>query len=162
MRIVTNSSPLIAFASLKQLDLLALIFTEIYIPQAVFDEITVWRKPYSQQLKTFAKDRVKPTPNPIAVQLLTKDIDRGEAEAIVLALENGIKDILIDDPKGRRIARVNGLYPIGTIGVLLEAKRLSHIDQIKPYLDELITHRIRIGKNLYQQALKLAGDFGEK
>ena len=34
MRIVTNSSPLIALAILEQLDLLTLIFTEIYVPPA--------------------------------------------------------------------------------------------------------------------------------
>jgi predicted nucleic acid-binding protein len=158
MRIVTNSSPLIAFAILSQLDLLTLIFSEIYIPQAVFNEVSVWSKPYSRQLKAFSKGRVRSTHNPIAVQLLRKDVDLGEAEAIVVALENGIEDILIDDPKGRRIAQVNGLYPIGTVGVLLEAKRLDHISQVKPHLDKLIANRIRIGKNLYRQALKLAGE----
>ncbi len=158
MRIVTNSSPLIAFAILDRLDLLALIFAEIYVPQAVFTEVSAWGKPYSRQLKAFSKGKIKPVQNTIAVQILTKDIDLGEAEAIALALERGIKDILIDDPKGRKIAEVNGLYPIGTVGVLLEAKRLDHISQVKPDLDKLIANRIRIGKNLYQQALKLAGE----
>ena len=158
MRIVTNSSPLIAFAILDQLDLLALIFAKIYIPQAVFTEVSAWGKPYSRQLKAFSMDKVKSVQNTIAIQLLTKDVDLGEAEAIALALERGIEDILIDDPKGRKIAQLNGLYPIGTIGVLLEAKRLGYISQVKPHLDKLIANRIRIGLNLYQQALKLADE----
>jgi predicted nucleic acid-binding protein len=123
MRIVTNSSPLIAFAILDQLDLLTLVFTEIFVPQAVATEVSTWGKPYSRQLKAFSKDRVKSVKNTIAVQILSKDVDLGEAEAIALALESGLKDILIDDAKGRKIAAVNGLYPTGTIGVLLEAKR---------------------------------------
>jgi predicted nucleic acid-binding protein len=158
MRIVTNSSPLIAFAILNQLDLLTQIFAEIYIPQTVFNEISVWGKPYSRQLRAFSKGKVKSAQNTIAVQFLNKDVDLGEAEAIVLALEIGIEDILIDDPKGRKIAQLNGLYPIGTIGVLLEAKNLGYISQIKPDLDKLIANRIRIGKNLYQQALQLADE----
>lgn len=158
MRIVTNSSPLIAFAILNQLNLLALIFSEIYVPQAVFTEVSVWGKPYSHELRAFSKDKVKTVQNTIAVQLLSKDVDLGEAEAITLALESGIKDILIDDPKGRKIATVSGLFPIGTIGVLIQAKRLGHVSQVKPDLDKLIANRIRIGKNLYQQALKLAGE----
>jgi uncharacterized protein len=143
MRIVTNSSPLIAFAILDRLELLTLIFAEIYIPQAIVAEVSARDKPYSRELKAFSKDKVKSVHNIIAVQLLSKDVDLGEAEVIVLALENGIKDVLIDDPKGRKIAALNGLYAIGTIGVLLEAKKLGQISQVKPNLDKLITYRIR-------------------
>jgi predicted nucleic acid-binding protein len=158
MRIVINSSPLIAFAILGHLDLLTLIFSEIHIPRAVFTEVSAWNKPYSRQLKTFAEAKVKSVQNTIAVQILSKDVDLGEAEVIVLALESGIKDVLIDDAKGRKIAAVHGLYPVGTVGVLLDAKRLGYIGQIQPELDKLITNQIRISKNLYQQALKLAGE----
>jgi len=158
MRIVSNSSPLIAFAVLEQLDLLTLIFAEICVPPAVFTEVSAWSKPYSRQLKVFLQGKVRPVKNTIAVQILGKDVDVGEAEVIVLALENGIKDVFMDDAKGRKIAAVNGLYPIGTVGVLLEAKRFGHITEIKPNLDRLIVNRIRIGKELYQKALELAGE----
>lgn len=158
MRIVTNTSPLISFAVLSRLDLLPQIFDEIYLPQAVLNEVSIWGKPYSRQLKAFSNDKVMPVRNKIAVQLLTKDVDLGEAEAIALALENKIEDVLMDDPKGRKIAQLHGLYPIGTIGVLLEAKKLGYINQVKPQLDKLVAHKIRIGKNLYQQAFELAGE----
>lgn len=52
----------------------------------------------------------------------------------------------------------NGLHPIGTIGVLLQAKRLGHIEAMKPCLDELISEKIRIGNKLYLQALELANE----
>ncbi len=51
MKIVADSSPLIGFAILDQLDLLTLIFSEIYIPQAVLAEVSIWNKPYSRQLR---------------------------------------------------------------------------------------------------------------
>jgi len=158
MKGVTNSSPLIGFAILNRLNVLSLIFEELYLSQAVFDEVSAWSKPYSRKLKMFSKDKVKPVQNKIAVQLLSKDVDLGEAEVIALALENGIKNVIIDDAKGRKIAQLHGLYAIGTIGVLLEAKRLGHISQVKPDLDKLIANKIRIGRNLYQQALKLADE----
>lgn len=82
MRIVTNSSPLIAFAILGQLNLLTLIFTEIYVPQTVFIEVSAEGKSYSRELKVFSKGKVKSVKNTIAVQLLSKDVDLGEAEAI--------------------------------------------------------------------------------
>ena len=158
MRVVSNTSPLISLAILGHLDLLSLIFTEGYVPQAVFDEASAWGKPYSRQLKQFTQDKSKPVQNKLAVQLLSKDIDLGEAEVIALALETGIEDVLLDDFKGRQLARLHGLSPIGTIGVLLQAKKAGHINELKPNLDKLIANRTRIGANLYQQALQLADD----
>ena len=75
-----------------------------------------------------------------------------------MALERHIPDILIDDFKGRRIAFFNGLFPIGTIGGLLQAKEKKLIDKIKPLLDILIENDIRIGKSLYRKALNLASE----
>lgn len=156
--IIADSSPLIAFAILNQLELLTVLFSEIYLPPAVLMEISVWSKPYSQQLREFARDKVKPIENQQAVKLLAKDVDVGEAEAIVLALENGIENIFMDDFKGRKMAQLKGLSPIGTVGALLQAKRNGYLNQIKPSLDKLIVHQIRIGKSLYTQAIQLAGE----
>ncbi len=61
--------------------------------------------------------------NEVAVGLLKKDVGLGEAEVIILALENGIENLLIDDHKGRKIAQTQGLNLVGSIGVLLQAKR---------------------------------------
>jgi len=44
MRIVTNSSPLIAFAVLERLEWLPLLFSEICIPPQVLAEISCWSK----------------------------------------------------------------------------------------------------------------------
>jgi len=59
MKIVADSSPLIGFAILDRLDLLTLIFSEIYIPQAVLAEVSIWDKPYSPELKAFSMNRLK-------------------------------------------------------------------------------------------------------
>lgn len=156
MIIVSDSSPLICFAILGMLDVLNDIIKEIVVPTAVYEEIAVPQKPYSEEIKLFLKDRVVPVENKVAVKLLEKEVDPGEAEAIVLAIEKNISDVLIDDPKGRRAARTHGLFPVGTIGVLLQAKRTGKIKQIKPLLDKLIKNRIRIGVSLYQKTLELA------
>ena len=153
MRIVVNSSPLIAFAILQKLNLLPILFTDILIPQAVYDEVTEHGKPHAESLRVFAQGKVVSAQNQMAVQLLTQDVDRGESEVIVLALENGITDVLIDDAKGRRFASLNGVNPIGTVGILLRAKQQGHIELIKPLLDLLIANRIRIGADLYTRAL---------
>ena len=160
MIIVTDSSPLISFALIKRLDLLPKVFKEIYIPKAVYDEIIIWNRPYSTLLKKFAvkENKIKYVKNKPAVNLLRKDLDLGEAEAIALALELNIKNILIDEHKGRKIAASNGLFVVGTIGVLLKAKKEGYIVSVKSLLDELINNKIRISRNLYIKALELAGE----
>lgn len=128
------------------------------MPPAVFMEATKEDKPHAERIRAFAQRFVVAAQNQLAVQLLLNDIDRGEAEAIVLAFEKNVPDILIDDAKGRRVAQLNGLHPIGKIGVLLQAKRTGHIPTIKPLLDTLIANRIRISERLYREALALAGE----
>lgn len=92
------------------------------------------------------------------MQKFNNDVDLGEAEAIALALEKDITNILIDDAKGRRFAQAKGLLPVGTIGILLQAKRQGLIPEIKPFLKTLKSNRIRISSLLMQQSLHLAGE----
>ena len=156
MIIVADSSPLVSLAILEKLELLEKLFDDVYIPQAVFDEITVSGKPFSHALREFSKRKTKRVKNRVALSILMDDLDKGEAEAIILALENGIDDILIDEHKGRRIAKTKGLHPIGTIGILLQAKRDGLINAIHPFLKKLVENNIRISSGLYKQALELA------
>ena len=67
--------------------------------------------------------------------------------------------MLIDDLKARKIASLRGLKVIGTIGVLLDAKRKGLISEIKPLLEELMAEKIRISKELYNHALTLATEY---
>ncbi|NQV19074.1 MAG: DUF3368 domain-containing protein [Armatimonadetes bacterium] len=162
MIIIADSSPLISFAILNNLEMLDNIFDEIYVPVAVYNELTNFKKPYSLKLKEYLKNKVATVKNTDLVKFLTNEIDLGESEAIALALEKKIQDILIDDFRGRKIAELNGLFPIGTVGVLLQAKKQKLIKEIKPLLDLLIQNDIRIGKPLYNESLVLASEKLEK
>ncbi|MFQ5639060.1 MAG: DUF3368 domain-containing protein, partial [bacterium] len=45
------------------------------------------------------------------------------------------------------MAQAQGLHPIGSIGVLLQAKKTGCIHEVKPRLDKLLANKIRIGTN---------------
>ena len=53
------------------------------------------------------------------------------------------------------IVAANGLHPIGTIGVLIQAKKTGLIENIKPYLDKLMRNNIFISDKLYSSSLKI-------
>ena len=153
MRMVSNSSPLIALAKIGRLNLIGY---EIIIPKAVFEEITRARREYARELYNWGRNRVSVVKNRRAVEYLELVLDRGEAEVIVLAEEIEADAVLIDDLKGRKTAMLRGLTVIGTIGVLLDAKERGLVDDVKPLLDELIRKKIRISRELYNHALELA------
>ena len=138
-RAVVNAGPLVALALLDQLDLLPALFAECWMPQTVFNEVTVAGigKPGAASLQSAAwqaRVRVSPIPDP----LLVMELDAGEAEVISLARQLSPCLAIIDERRGRRIAqRVYGLPVKGTAGILVEAQRRGLISGVRPRLLEL-------------------------
>ena len=67
---------------------------------------------------------------------LVEILDPGEASAILYSLSNDFLPILIDDNKGKRYARKQGIPVIGTAGVLIKAKKEKIIPLVRPiFLD---------------------------
>ncbi|RJP24213.1 MAG: DUF3368 domain-containing protein [Candidatus Omnitrophota bacterium] len=143
---VCDSACLIALGRIDRAEILACSFDAVFIPPAVQEEIgysTDWLM-------------VKPVQNISMARALGTQIDKGESEAIALASELGETFVVLDDKKARRVARQLALQVIGTIGVLLRAKKKGIIADVKPILDSLNAADFRIGDSLYQQAMKLA------
>ena len=155
MKIVSNSSPLIALAKIEKLDILEY---DLVIPKAVFNETTEPEKEYMKELYEWGKDKVVGVRNRKAVEYLELILGKGEAETIVLSEELNADAVLIDDLKARKIARLRGLKVIGTIGVLLDAKERGRVHEVKPLLEELMKNKIRISEELHDHALELANE----
>jgi predicted nucleic acid-binding protein len=97
--------------------------------------------------------------NQALVTALRRDLDRGEAETIALALELKADLALLDEKEGRHAARRLGLYVIGVVGILLEAKASGMIDAVRPHLRALRqTAGFYLSEPLYRHALALAGE----
>jgi len=143
---VSNSTCLIALERINRLNILAESFQTIMIPPAVKEEVGL-------EIDWLI---VKPVKNKAVITSLNTQIDIGESEAIALAME--LKDVyvLLDDKKARRIAKQIKLKVIGTIGLLLRAKRKGIIKQVKPILDELQNAGFRLTETLYKEALHIA------
>ena len=124
MPVVSNSTPLIHLAKIDKLDLLKEFFGEVFIPEAVYRECVLEGKGSEDSEPIEKADWIKVVriKDETLKKSLMLELDEGESEAIVLALEVNSELLLIDDYDGREIARALGLKVTGTIGVLLKAK----------------------------------------
>lgn len=159
--IVSNSTPLINFAAIRRLDILEQLFTTIYIPEAVENELFEKGRHYpsATELEQATFIVTKEVKNVMLSDTLKLDLDDGEAEAITLALEQNAELLLLDEITGRMIAETHDIPFTGSIGCLVEAKRTGIITSIKPLLDAMQTDaRFWINTRLYHAILKANGE----
>jgi predicted nucleic acid-binding protein len=132
--VVSDSSPIIGLAGVGQVELLRLLFGEVVIPPAVREELLSGPRG-AAALEASPWIRVEPIHDQQMAAELYAELDRGEAEAIVLAVELGAELLLIDERRGRAAAERRGLSAMGIVGVLLEAKSAGIIASVRPMLD---------------------------
>ena|GEM_PF-796920 len=166
--VVIDASCLICLWDLDLLPKLALRYSAVYIPRHVIDEAR--RKGRAKKrLQEIINEydallKVCDVGNPYDTQLLydrflnpESPIDRGEAEVIIQARERGISDVLIDDQRGRKTAKLHTLNVRGTLGVLVELKQTGVIEAVKPLVEKL-GHKLRVKPLLLQQELEKVGE----
>lgn len=160
MIVVADAGPLIALAQIGQLGLLRSLYRRLYVPPSVRDEVVVagCGRPGSDELASVAWVEVRAPRDTTAVDLLRERLDAGESQAIVLAIELGAALLLIDEARGRRLAEARGLPKIGTLGMLVVAKRRGLITAVTPLLNELGAQGFRMSVDLYRTAQALAGE----
>lgn len=139
MIVASNTSPLINLAAVSHLNLLQELYGTIYIPQAVYDEIVIDGVGQAGANEVDQADwiKIEPVINQPMVSSLQTDLDVGEAEAIVLAVELNADLLLLDERKGRLVAHRLGLNYIGLLGLLIRAKQEQLISDVKPTMDRL-------------------------
>jgi predicted nucleic acid-binding protein len=115
---VADAGPLHYLALIKRADVLGELFERILIPEAVRAELLHVNAPPDAKSLMFAPPSwIQFRSVQDSTKLATR-VQRGEAEAVRLAIENQIEIVLIDDSEGRKLTRQHGLIPIGTVGIL--------------------------------------------
>jgi predicted nucleic acid-binding protein len=159
--VVSNTSPLTNLAAIGLFDLLHRLYGQVYIAQGVWDELGAGGTHWPGYVEAARASWIKrcAVRNQDLVIALQRDLDRGEAESIALALEQRADLILLDEQEGRHAAQRLGLPVIGVIGVLLDAKARGTLGLVRPALDALRQEAgFYIDSLLYERALTLAGE----
>jgi len=159
--IVADSSPLISAARAHRLCLVRKVYRTLILPEAVYNEIVIQgrSKPGASEIKKAKNEwiQVMTVQNRQAVQNLQVKFGIGESEAIVLAEE--LKTTLLADEAAVILeARRRGIPLTSTIMMLFEAKTKGFTPSIKKELDKFIKAGFRIDEELYQNALRQAGE----
>ena len=161
--VVSDTTAITHLARIDALHIIQQLYSAIYIPEAVYNELTARgdKIPGAKEARSFPWIKTQKVINVERVQALSRYIDLGESEAIALAQEIGADLLIIDEKVGRMHAKSAGLEITGMIGILLMAKERNIIPKVRPFLDKLISTRFKLGIKLYNQALSIAGEHGE-
>lgn len=147
--IISDTTILIALENINKLWLLEKLYKEIKITPEVKEE-------FGEPLPKWIK--IKEVSDKEKIRILELELDLGEASAIALALEHPESLLIIDEKKGRKIAKAMGIAITGTLGVIVKAKEKRILDKVKPILDELESANFRISNSLKATVLKQTGE----
>ncbi|PIE79086.1 MAG: DUF3368 domain-containing protein [Candidatus Delongbacteria bacterium] len=157
-KVISNTTPILSLFKIDKLGILKELYDRVIIPFAVYEEIEQGKeKPYYQDLRKLDWIDIKSIKNEKS-RLYFLDLDKGEAEVLILSGEENADLVIIDELLGRRYAKQMNINLTGTIGILLKAKSKGIIPSVKELLFELREKGSWINPKLIMKILKLAGE----
>jgi predicted nucleic acid-binding protein len=155
---VTNASPLIYLGRTSNLHLLESCARNVCVPDVVVGELRAGQnEPAAQAVDTCGWLKV------VSVETVPSDIQvwnlgAGESAVIAWALANPGTRVVIDDREGRRCAAQLGIRVVGTLGLVLAAKRRGLVPAARPVVEELIASGLYLSEEIVNGALALVGE----
>lgn len=146
--IISDTSSLIILTKLNRLVLLEHIFEKVIIPKRVAMELQAKEDDVYQTIMQSTLFEVVNSKDIELLALLDEVLDYGESEALVLASERKLI-LLIDEKKGRKIAKSMGIKIIGFLGVLLLNYRHDYLK--KKEVEDILFQADQLGFRLSER-----------
>lgn len=157
MIVVSDTTPVISLMKAGQLELLRQLFGVVYIPETVYRELTD-NEAFPEEVRMVQECEflyMQKVDNGKSVAILQNftGLDAGESEAIILADEMNSDVLLMDERKGRQVAKKLGIRITGTIGILTQAfdEGILTKEDVERCIERLKESGIRISEKLYQR-----------
>ena len=147
--VIAHAGPLNALARIGRIELLRLLFGGAVVPVAVMEEMQLdSRRPGADTLRAARN----------AGWLSSKRSIPAKPRPSCSPKTSPANSLLIDERRGRAIARHRGIPVVGTAGVLLNAKRNGQLAAVTPELERLSQNGYRLAPALVEQIRRLAGE----
>jgi predicted nucleic acid-binding protein len=147
--IIADSSCLILLDKIEELELLKHLFGKVIITSIIAEEFGVALPDWIL---------IKDAENKNYQNILELSLDKGEASAIALAVEQTDCLLILDDQKARKLAAELKLKYTGTIALLVEAKLKGYIKSVHPILNKIRKTNFHLTPELEKKILKSAGE----
>lgn len=124
------------------------------MPEAVYRELTgnPAYKEEAEMIRSYDFLSVMAVENTKSVNILrtVTGLDAGESEALIMYDEQGADLLLMDEHKGRSIAKKLRVSYIGTAGILMLAydKGIIQSENVKNCIDIMLANGIRLDKKI--------------
>jgi predicted nucleic acid-binding protein len=157
-KIVLNASPLILLSNGDLVFILPKLFSEIVVPEAVWQEIT--GGPHTDRaahllpkLDWLKQERVTPVPD-----VIRWDLGPGETEVLSFAIQQPTYTPVLDDMLAKKCARSLGIQTLGTGSILILAKDRGLIESVEETLRQLQSIGLWISESVIQLLKRKAGE----
>ena len=154
--VITNTSPLFYLHQINRIDLLQTLYSQITVPAAVQRELEAGQAQGLSIPNLNNLDWITLTSAKASFLPNVTDLGEGEAEVIALGIENPDSLLILDDALGRQIAQLHNLRYTGTLGVLIRAKQLGYVEDVKPLINSLQAKGMWLTPSIIENVLKIA------
>ncbi len=146
--IVSDTSCLIALSNIGTLQILKDLFGEVLITPEVNQEFGNHLPNWILVLPV--KDKNKQTE-------IENKLDKGEASSIALALEIPNSTLIIDEVKGRNIAKILNIEIIGTVGIIILAGKMGVVNDVISVVLKLVNTGFRLSNKIVDRIIEIYG-----
>ena len=150
MIIVAEASSLITLALCDCVKVLPALFDRV-------EEVIISNTLHTTKLETFLQEQA----HCIGLDKFiigSNILNQGELSAITLYKYLQADFLLIDEKAGRHVAKMNHIQVVGSLGILVEAKKKGIIPKLKPHIETLRQSQIHFSDNLLNHALYLVNE----
>jgi len=155
---VVNASPLILFSRIDRLDLIERLAPAILIPNAVIEEVRAGQdkdRTAATALEWAGRYRLEHMA--VAASIEHWDLGPGEAQVIAQCV-GGSRWAVLDDRAARRCAAAHNMPVIGTLGIVLRAKKNRQIESARSLVKELTAAGMFLADEFVDRVLASIGE----
>jgi len=162
-KLVINASPIILLGKADLLKTISPLAKTWIVPDGVIHEVQAKRPidPYLSGL-AFNSEVVRKTVLNIHPSIAAWDLGQGESEVLTLALEKPHTGVVLDDLQARKCAELFEIPLIGTLGLIVLAKRKGLVPLVKPVIERLVAVGLYIRSAVVTRILVGGGEVDQR